>query len=71
MMGNINGLPTAGASCRVRRQSLHCGVNGALHMIQSGPKLSPDWCPTRSKETRIGLRFKISPNKLYFGNRTK
>ncbi len=40
-------------------------------MILSGPKLGPDWCLTVSKEVRIGLRFKISPNEPYFGNRTK
>jgi len=41
------------------------------HRIQSVPYTGSDCHFPYPKEARIGLRFKKSPNKPYFGNRTK
>ncbi len=48
--------PARESSLPRQRHSSHVGAKSALPMIQSGLKLSPDWCLTRSKEGRIGLR---------------
>jgi len=49
-------------------QNFSFGRGGKLR--QSGPELSPDWHFPDPIGAQFGPRFKTSPNKPYFGNRT-
>ena len=41
-----------------------------VRSIQSGLNMSPDYPLILPKESRIGLRFRISSNRAYFQKRT-
>jgi len=45
--------------------------NTLIHFNPSGPDLSPDGPFLGPIGAQIGLRFKQSPNKPYFGKQTK